>query len=154
MSQEESSKSPNTANRGIPWGWIVTGLAVASVMAMVFVMQSQETFQYYMTVSEYLESPSKYEGRKLKLAGRVKKDSLRSEGDRHRFVVEDQGKEIAVNYQGLAPDTFKEGVEVVVEGRGPQIPPFVAESLMAKCASKYEVGGLPPLDQMRGQSRR
>ncbi len=158
MSQEESSNSqgspPKGSGGGIAWGWIVLGLFVAVTITMVFMMQSQDTFQYYMTVSEYNEASSKYENKNLKLAGKVKMGSLKNEGDRYDFVMEDLGQEIAVTYIGLAPDTFKEGAEVVVEGRGPQIPPFIAKSLMAKCASKYEVGGLPPLEQMRSKSLR
>ena len=73
-------------------------------------------------------------------------------GQKYEFVVEDLGKEVKVTYVGLVPDTFKDGSEVVVEGRGRADDLFEADSLMAKCASKYQAGGLPPIEQMRNQS--
>jgi cytochrome c-type biogenesis protein CcmE len=52
---------------------------------------------------------------------------------------EDKSKTMAVEYKGAVPDTFKPGVEVIVEGnmnaaRGV----FGATTLMTKCPSKYE----------------
>lgn len=150
MAQEEDIQG----SKGIQWGWIV-GALITIVLISFFSMKSMEgTVQYYMTVSEYLSSQDKYENKKLKVAGKVKMQSLKHEGSRYDFVVEEGGKEIQVAYEGLAPDTFKDGVDVVVEGLGRRDQTFVAVGLMAKCASKYEAGGMPPLEQMRGKSRR
>lgn len=149
MSQEDVS---NAQKRGIRWGWIILGLIVIVVSAGLFVKGSEGNIHYYMTVSEYRARQAKYEGKKIKLAGKVALASLKKENDKYVFSVEDLGKQIQVTYVGLAPDTFKEGVDVVVEGRGQLGDEFVAESLMAKCASKYEAGGLPPLEKMRGKS--
>jgi cytochrome c-type biogenesis protein CcmE len=43
-----------------------------------------------------------------------------------------------VVYRGIAPDTFTDGVDVVVEGRMGQDGTFHATTLLAKCASRYE----------------
>jgi cytochrome c-type biogenesis protein CcmE len=43
-----------------------------------------------------------------------------------------------VVYRGLAPDTFTDGVEVVVEGRLQPDGTFRATTLLAKCGSRYE----------------
>lgn len=59
-----------------------------------------------------------------------------------RFVLVDKdnpAKTMAVDYSGVVPDTFKPGVEVIVEGgfdaaRGV----FAANTLMTKCPSKYQ----------------
>lgn len=142
----------NNRPQGIRWGWIVAGLAVVAIVAGLLVKGMEGGVQYYMTVSEYVGHEAKYEGKKIKLAGKVAAGSLKSNQDRHEFVVEDLGKSISVLYVGLVPDTFKEGVEVVVEGRAQSEPVFQAQNLMAKCASKYEAGGLPPLEKMRGKS--
>lgn len=48
-------------------------------------------------------------------------------------------KTLRVEYKGALPDTFKEDVEVIVEGRfsdDGQI--FLARTLVTKCPSKYE----------------
>jgi cytochrome c-type biogenesis protein CcmE len=52
--------------------------------------------------------------------------------------VTDGAKTIPVVYHGLAPDTFTDGVDVVVEGRMGQDGTFRATTLLAKCASRYE----------------
>lgn len=150
MAQEVSE---NEQQRGIPWGWIVAGLAVIAVVTFFFLKGMEGSVQYYMTVSEYLDRQPDYVGEKIKLAGKVKADSLSQQENIYKFTVEDLGKEIKVTYIGLAPDTFTEGAEVVLEGRGASGNTFEAKTLMAKCASKYEEGGLPPLEQMRGKSK-
>ena len=43
-----------------------------------------------------------------------------------------------VAYKGIAPDTFTDGVDVVVEGRLDTNGTFQATTLLAKCASRYE----------------
>ncbi len=149
MSQERSSSDPKA---GIRWGWIVAGLIAVFICLSIFMGKNEGSVQYYMTVSEYLDRQPKYEGKKIKLAGRVQLNSLKSKAGNYDFVVEDLGREISVSYSGMAPDTFKEGSEVVVEGLGSKDAHFVATGLMAKCASKYKAGDLPPLEQMRGKS--
>ena len=48
-------------------------------------------------------------------------------------------KTLRVEYKGALPDTFKEDVEVIVEGRfSPDGQVFVAKTLVTKCPSKYE----------------
>jgi cytochrome c-type biogenesis protein CcmE len=43
-----------------------------------------------------------------------------------------------VVYRGLAPDTFTDDVDVVVEGRLGRDGTFEATTLLAKCGSRYE----------------
>ena len=44
----------------------------------------------------------------------------------------------AIADKGIAPDTFTDGVDVVVEGRMATDGTFHATTLLAKCASRYE----------------
>jgi cytochrome c-type biogenesis protein CcmE len=50
----------------------------------------------------------------------------------------DGGESLPVIYQGVVPDTFKVGNEVVVEGTLKSNGIFQAYTLMPKCPSKYE----------------
>ena len=54
------------------------------------------------------------------------------------FDVTDGHFTYPVVYRGLAPDTFDDDVEVVVEGRLARDGVFHATSLLAKCGSRYE----------------
>ncbi|MBN8555675.1 MAG: cytochrome c maturation protein CcmE [Deltaproteobacteria bacterium] len=148
-----TEQMPKNNPKGIRWGWIVAALFVIAALSFFSMKGSEEAVHYYMTVSEYLERQPQYVGKKIKLAGKVKMQSLKKDAGIYSFVVEDLGKNLNVTYGGIAPDTFKDGSEVVVEGVGRPDNRFEATNLMAKCASKYSEGGLPPLEQMRGKSQ-
>ncbi|MCK9239564.1 cytochrome c maturation protein CcmE [Desulfocurvus sp.] len=52
---------------------------------------------------------------------------------------DDTSRAIVVSYSGAVPDTFKPGVEVIVEGGvAPGAHAFTARTLMTKCPSKYQ----------------
>lgn len=54
------------------------------------------------------------------------------------FEVTDGTRTYPVVYRGLAPDTFDDDVDVVVEGRLQPNGTFKATTLLAKCGSRYE----------------
>ena len=66
--------------------------------------------------------------------------SVRREDDRLHFRIRDRDgpASVPVRYQGVVPDPFREGREVIVSGRL-QGGTFVAErdSLITKCPSKF-----------------
>ncbi len=54
------------------------------------------------------------------------------------FEVTDGVETYPVVYHGIAPDTFDDDVDVVVEGRLMTDGTFRATTLLAKCGSRYE----------------
>jgi cytochrome c-type biogenesis protein CcmE len=54
------------------------------------------------------------------------------------FRVTDGQHTFSVVYRGIAPDTFTDDVDVVVEGRLMPDGTFRATTLLAKCGSRYE----------------
>ena len=63
-----------------------------------------------------------------------------AQGDGLRFAIRDRDgtESLPVSYQGVVPDPFREGREVIVSGRL-EGGTFVAErdSLVTKCPSKF-----------------
>ena len=59
-------------------------------------------------------------------------------GREYAFTVTDGAKVFPVVYRGIAPDTFTDGVDVVIEGRMGDDGTFRATTLLAKCASRYK----------------
>jgi cytochrome c-type biogenesis protein CcmE len=60
----------------------------------------------------------------------------------YRFVLGKQGKEMPVRFpQCIVPDTFKDGVglSVAVQGKLTDDGYFLANKVIAKCPSKYEM---------------
>jgi cytochrome c-type biogenesis protein CcmE len=116
---------------------------VLSTAGYLMASSIRETGIYFVTPTELsakLAADPSLHGVGIKLGARVVPGSIqRSAGGReYNFVVTDGAKTVPVEYRGIAPDTFTDGVDVVVEGRMGQDGTFRATTLLAKCASRYE----------------
>lgn len=151
MSQDLKSEPKSPQSKGIAWGWIVAGLLVTTVVVIFSLKAMEGMATYFMDAKQFSETREDYMGRNVKILGIVQEGSLIHDDSGYRFVVEHEDAAIKVSYASMAPDTFKEGAQVVVEGRVTEAEVFVADKLMAKCASKYEVGGMPPLEEYQGE---
>jgi len=77
-------------------------------------------------------------GVRIRLGGLVKEGSItRGDNLEVRFAVTDGRHTIAVAYQGLLPDLFREGQGVVTEGALDQGGTFRADSVLAKHDENY-----------------
>jgi cytochrome c-type biogenesis protein CcmE len=77
----------------------------------------------------------------MKMHGRVVEGSVERDGALLRsFDLEYEGARFTVNYVGTepVPDTFKDGIEAVVDGQLNAEGVFEGVQIQAKCASKYE----------------
>lgn len=116
-------------------------LFLGGVGYLVFAGVSENSV-YFLNVSEALASPQE----KLKAArlfGTVAEQDIAAPasgpGVSFRMVdKDDPAKTMLVHYRGAVPDTFKAGVEVIVEGGIGTDGAFMAKTLMTKCPSKYE----------------
>jgi cytochrome c-type biogenesis protein CcmE len=100
----------------------------------------QEGKAYYRTLDELDEMGTAADGKRLRVAGRVSDGSVRRQGSRLMFQLEQEELRLDVVYTGSrpVPDTFKDGVDAVVEGYRRPDGSFEADQIQAKCASKYE----------------
>lgn len=115
-------------------------------------LQGEGAFQYYQNLDEFLAESRHLEGQSLRVHGYVANDSIHRdlEAKNVRFVVQNDPphagianeRTLDVLFLGLeTPDMFKDGAEVVLEGRIQNQPTrtvFLADNLMAKCPSKFE----------------
>lgn len=97
---------------------------------------------YFLNVSEAL-AMDQQELKQARLFGKVSPDNIQRASDNIGvdFLLQDKlenGKTIPVTYRGAVPETFKPGVEVIVEGTFTPDRVFKATSLVTKCPSKYE----------------
>jgi cytochrome c-type biogenesis protein CcmE len=110
-------------------------------------------FTYYESLGEFLASPEAERGGPSRVHGYVALQSIDRDlaAKQVRFAVVNepphaasgsQTAPLAVIFHGLeTPDMFKDGAEVVLEGRLSQTdsqPVFHADKLFAKCPSKFE----------------
>ncbi|MFQ5865296.1 MAG: cytochrome c maturation protein CcmE [bacterium] len=99
-----------------------------------------ETMQYYRTIEEVKSMGYDNSAKGLRVTGNLVDGSLVTNPDnlKVRFRIVENGHELEVHYDGILPDTFKEGSEVLVEGKYVPDGYFDANTVMAKCPSKYE----------------
>ena len=119
------------------------GIGVAVIVASLACLAwlgYGESKTYYHTISEIptLNGPALHQ--RLRVGGDVKNGSIQHFSGRTDFVLVEQGKGMPVSYVGTdpLPDTFKDGAQCLVEGKVQPDGRFVAETVQAKCASKYE----------------
>lgn len=117
---------------------LVLALSAAVLLAGALVYTSFTASTEASTPSAVLASAEP--GRSYELTGKVAKDSVKREGDRLRFAIRDRdgSASVPVVYEGVVPDPFREGREVIVSGKL-ENGTFVAErdSLVTKCPSKF-----------------
>lgn len=150
----ESSNQPDGANesnepsRGLPAAakiGIVVTLLGGAVAFLLFGSSASDAFVYSKLVNEVMAQPGAFEGRELRVEGLLKPGShvFREEPCEHRFVIEQSGKEMPVEFpQCVVPDTFRDGmgISVVVQGRlDGKGERFLANQVIPRCPSKYEM---------------
>lgn len=120
--------------------FVVIGAGVVLSMAvLVFVGTQGSGMGYYMTVSEFLDTPvDAHAG--MRVNGKVVEGTIvrQPTGEDVAFEMTDGAATLAVHYRGIIPDTFVDGADVVVEGQLQSDGVFSAHTLLAKCPSKYE----------------
>ena len=110
-----------------------------------FLMTSgiKETGVYFLTPSELaekVEADPTFRDIGVKMGARVVHGTIERDVGTQTisFEVTDGQQTYPVVYRGIAPDTFTDDVDVVVEGRLAPDGTFHATSLLAKCGSRYE----------------
>jgi len=115
-------------------------------------LQGQAAFQYYRNLDEFLANVDAMESQALRVHGYVADNSINRDLEAKKVVFSVQGtpphsgiapgQTLEVLYLGLeTPDLFRDGAEVVIEGRIERQQNrtlFLADNLMAKCPSKFE----------------
>jgi cytochrome c-type biogenesis protein CcmE len=124
------------------------GIIVAALSCMAWV-GARDSKTYYHTISELSTLQGSALHARIRVGGDVAAGSIAHRDGGVDFVLTEQGQTLPVTYVGSdpLPDTFKDGAQCLVEGHQMADGHFVAETIQAKCASKYEAapgGVLPP----------
>ncbi len=119
--------------------FLIGGVIVFLAIGYLGFMGFRGSAAYYYEVSEFLAQGSSIYGERVRVNGQVAPGSLEQEsaGRILRFTMIDGGESLPVVYQGVVPDTFKVGNDVVVEGSLNSDGVFQASALMPKCPSRY-----------------
>lgn len=126
---------------------IVASVAVvASAVAYLLTSSMKQGAEYYKHVDEVVTNMDAWRGKRLQVHGNVVDGSIeQAKGTLlYRFKIESRTPRppgvITATYNGLVPDTFKSGAEVVAKGTltSDNQLAVIPDGIMAKCPSKYE----------------
>src|SRR3954468_14116882 len=126
------------SNRYVRFG-LVTIIIVLSLGYLAYT-GVQESKSYYVTIKELKGMDDSAYKRRLRVAGTVVPGSIKRTGSHVDFMLQEEGKTLAVSYNGseAPPDTFKDSSQALAEGSYGRDGVFHAKQLQAKCASQYE----------------
>ena len=116
---------------------IGTSLAVLAVAAALVLIALRDSIVFFNSPTDVAEKhPAP--GKRMRIGGLVKPGSIeRGDNLLVRFSVTDGKTDIAVRYQGIVPDLFREGQGVVAEGQLDTGGVFAADSVLAKHDERY-----------------
>ena len=116
-------------------------IIVAAVTYLVYT-GIRETSVYYLTIEEFLSKREAVAGEGLRVSGQVGAKSIdwnpATLDLKFRLVDEKSNDGVMVDYNGVLPDMFADGRDVIVEGTYGREGSFHARTLLTACPSKYE----------------
>jgi len=121
--------------------FIVGAVVIAAAVAYLVYAGIRTTSQYYFEIDEFLDARAEHEGEDLRVKGWVRDGSItwdaRTNALSFELARKDGADPVPVAYNGILPDMFAEGREVVVEGHYGD-GSLEARQIMTSCPSKYE----------------
>ena len=146
------SSTPASVGRATGIKVVASVFVVTLFGAYVLRSSMKAGAEYYKHVDEVMANIDTLRGKRLQVHGNVVDGSIeQAKGTLlYRFKIESRAPRspavITATYNGLVPDTFKSGAEVVAKGT---LTPdnqlaVVPDGIMAKCPSKYEADKQKP----------
>jgi cytochrome c-type biogenesis protein CcmE len=146
--------------------FLIGASAIVLAVATLIYSAVRETSAYFVTVDEYATTAAQHAGKPLRLAGRVSDGTVKWDPKTLdlEFVIVPippkaaaehaladggeavpvaatapaaSGASLPVRYNGILPDMFADGRDVIVEGKVER-GVFHANTLLTTCPSKYE----------------
>ena len=116
---------------------IGSSLGVLAIAAALVLSALKDSIVFFNSPTDVVEKQLP-PGTRIRVGGLVEPGSLkRGDNLNISFKVTDGNKSIAVRYQGIVPDLFREGQGVVAEGKIEPGGTFVADTVLAKHDERY-----------------
>jgi cytochrome c-type biogenesis protein CcmE len=121
--------------------FVVGAVLIAAAVSYLVYAGIRSTAVYYFDLDEFLAVRAAHAGDDLRVKGWVRTGTVQWDPATNKLSFElarqDGSGGVPVAFQGILPDMFAEGREVVVEGRD-EGAVFRARQVMTSCPSKYE----------------
>ena len=110
------------------------------LLSVLLVLKSLEENVIYFKSPSDVKLLGKFENKKIRIGGMVKKNSIEMSSNVVNFIITDFKNEISVSFSGVVPNLFSEGKGVVAEGYLKDRSYFNAVKILAKHDENY----MPP----------
>jgi len=119
--------------------FLIGGLIVCLAVGYLLYLSFGSSVTYYVTVSELLEQGSTENEQDIRVSGKIVEDSVDWNPDKIelKFAIADEGSSLPVLYEGVIPDAFTAGKDIVVEGNYNSDGILHASNILLRCPSKY-----------------
>ena len=116
---------------------ILITIIMLGVALLLILSNTKKNIIFFYTPTELLENNIELDER-IRIGGYVKKNSLiKKLSNKYEFKITDNENELAVTYQGILPDLFREGQGTVVEGLLNNTNNIIASKVYAKHDENY-----------------
>lgn len=114
------------------------GILLVAVIYLIY-LSFGSSVSYYVTVSEFFNRGTELYDTNIRVAGEITAPVDWDAGELNlTFTITEGGDDMVVVYHGAKPAGFKEGTDILVEGKYRSDGIFQASQLILKCPSKYE----------------
>ena len=134
----EVKGAPEAGGLGAKRKFLIGGLVILATVGYLIYAAVRDSAAYYVTIGELAEQGSST--RSVRVVGNVLGESIvwDTRDQRLQFEITDGSGILPVSYHGSRPDMFRDGAEVVVQGRLDPHGTFEARKMLLSCPSKYE----------------
>ena len=111
---------------------------LVSVTGIFFILQSlNKNILYFKSPTDIKNNQNINFGKKIRVGGMVKKDSLIIKEEEIKFIITDFNNELNISFSGTVPNLFSEEKGVVAEGKLQDKTFFIADRILAKHCLLY-----------------
>ncbi len=132
--------------KGPRLGVLVGSLVAVAAIAYLVVSGMRGATLYSLTIPELHTRGAAAVGQGVRVSGILDGSSVvwDAESLRLSFTIMQGEEALPVVYRGAKPEMFRDGAEVIAEGKLAVDGTFHAGKLLLKCPSKYEAKGTSP----------
>jgi len=120
--------------------FLILTLITIAIVVIIVLKSLEKNVVYFLSPTEIYNKENISFGKKIRIGGLVKVNSISKNGSSINFTITDLKNEVIVSYVGLVPNLFSEGKGVVAEGRLKDKKYFLADKILAKHDENY----MPP----------
>ncbi len=119
--------------------YLVGGFVILVALGFLLFNVFQGYSLYYYTIGELKEQGESIYGEQVRVTGEVAEGSIEYDVENRilTFTISDEEESLPMLYEGIPPNNFDDGVEVVVEGSYNSTGVFEADQIITKCPSRY-----------------